>query len=61
MANDNVHRHNCPYCKTTYTCAENCFSTRVTNLICADCRAKWQKELSEIREQGTNWHQEIHW
>ncbi len=56
----NAHQHQCPYCKKIYTCTGNCFTTRINNMICSECRVKWEKEMVEIKSQGTLWHKDIH-
>lgn len=55
-----LHYHQCPYCKKTYSCTGNCYTNRINNLICAECRVKWERELTEIKKHGTNWHKDIH-
>lgn len=52
---DNTHYHICPYCKKTHACTESCYSGRITNMICSECKAKWQGEMTEIKKHGTEW------
>ncbi len=29
-------------------------------MICDECRVKWEREMVEIKSQGTLWHKDIH-